>query len=339
MKTHNQYWIIAALAGIAIIAFAMIGCSRSVPSNQLTQITLQLKWTYNAGFVGDLVAKDKGLWKEQGLDVQIRPGGPGITPVKVVTSGDAQFGVATGDQLLLAAEDGNPVIAVALAYNKNPLAWIVRGESKINSAADFKGKKIGLSFIDDEPLFNAMMARVGLDPKKDVQVVPVKFDTSPFLRKEVDGFPIFRNTQGIELASELRKQGVETKTIGPADEGLVSYSNLYFTTNDYLNQHPEVVKAFVAGALKAWEYAQAHPDEAATIVAKYDKDNQLDIIKQEVVSTDALIKPSPTDHIGNMTREGWSSTQDILMKSQQLKKPLELDRLFTNRYVDEYYKH
>ena len=305
---------------------------------RLDKITLQLKWVYNAGFAGDLVAKEMGFWQEQGLDVEVRAGGVGITPIKVVTSGDAQFGVATGDQMFSAVEEGNPVVGVALAYQRNPLTWIVRADSKINSLADFKGKKIGLSFIDDEALFNAMMAKVSLDPKKDVQIIPIKFDNSPFLRGDVDAFPVYENTQAIEISEALKKQGVETKLIGPEDVGLVSYSNLYFTTEDYAKQHPDVVKAFVVGVLKGWAYAVAHPDEAAQIVGKYDKEDQSDVIQKSVKSTVNLVQPSHTAQIGKMTKEGWLSTQNIMLDSGQLKKAQDVDKIYTDQYVEMFNK-
>jgi len=325
----KRYLLLVATLAVSV---CICGCGKRSPAEG-RKITLQLKWVYNAGFAGDLVAKEKGFWKEQGLDVEVRPGGVGVAPVKVVAVGDAQFGVATGDQLLLAAEEGVPVVAIALAYRDNPLSWITRSDSGMNSARDFKGKKIGLSFIDDEPLFNAMMAHVGLDPKKDFQIVPVKFDTSPFLRGEVDAFPVYRNTQAIEIAAELNKQGVGAQVIGPADEGIVSYSNLYFVTRGFEKKHPDTVRAFVAGVLKGWAYAQAHPDEAAEIVARYDKETKPDIIKMQVRATNKLVQPSPADHIGEMTADGWASTEQILLQAKQLKKQLDVSSVFAEKYV------
>ena len=316
---------------VVVVVGVFVYLSNIPPASE--RVVLQLKWIYNAGFAGDLVAKEKGFWNEQGLDVEVRSGGVGIAPIKVVVSGDAQFGVATGDQLLLAREEDVPVVAVALAYTDNPLAWITRTSSGIKTAKDFKGKKIGLTFIDDEPLFNALTARVGLNPKNDVQVVPVKFDTSPFLRGEVDAFPVYRNTQGIELAAELAKQGQETHVVGVADEKVVSYSNLYFTSKNFEAKHPDIVRKFVAGVLKGWAYAQEHPDEAAEIVAKYDRENKVDVIKQCVRATSKLVKPGASDQIGKMTEAGWQSTQQILLEAKQLKKPLDLGAAFNANYV------
>jgi NitT/TauT family transport system substrate-binding protein len=313
------------------LAFFVAGCSKSSTSAK-QKITLQLKWVYNAGFVGDLVAKEKGFWKQQDLDVEIRPGGVGISPIKVVTTGDAQIGVTTGDQLLLAREEAAPVTAVALAYQDNPLVWIFRAATNIHSIRDFKGKRIGLTFIDDEALFNAMLIRAGIQ-RADINVVPVKFDTSPFLRGEVDAFPVFRNTQGIEIGSELAKQGIKTDMLGPADLRLIAYSNLYFVDDRFEKSHPEIVRKFVAGVLKGWAYSQDHADEVAEIVSKYDKETSRDLIKAQVEATNRLTRPTSDVTIGRMTEEGWQSTEQILLDAKQLKKPVDVNAVFTKNYV------
>src|ERR1019366_2109326 len=98
--------ILFVLAVVAIVAVVILTPNNTASSSSSkAKVVLQLKWIYNSGFVGDLVAKEKGFWKEQNLDVEVRAGGVGIAPIKVVASGDAQFGIATGDQLLLAAEE------------------------------------------------------------------------------------------------------------------------------------------------------------------------------------------------------------------------------------------
>ena len=85
--------------------------------------------------------------------------------------------------------------------------------------------------------------------------------------------------------------------------------------------------------LKGWSYAQDHPDEAAEIVAKYDKENKLEIIKQSVRATNKLVKPEASSQIGKMTLEGWQSTQQILLEAKQMKKTLDLNTAFVGSYV------
>jgi len=148
MKTRRKLAMITA--GVALIittSLAVVaGCGKGNEPPKPPEVTLQLKWIFNSGFAGDIVAEQDSLW--QNLKVKVAPGGMGIDPIKAVTSGKAQFGVATGDQLLLAIQEGAPVIALALVYQDNPLTWIVKTESGIQRPEDFRGKKVGLTFIE-----------------------------------------------------------------------------------------------------------------------------------------------------------------------------------------------
>lgn len=320
------------IAGAALLAAAVgfLSYRTAIAPPIEPRITLQLKWIYNAGFAGDLVADKKTGWP--GLDVDVLAGGIGVDPVKAVTSGSAQFGVATGDQLLQAAEAGAPVVAIALVYQENPLSWIVREESGITGPAGLRARKVGVTFIDDEALFRAMLRRAGLT-ENDLTIVPVKFDPSPFTSGQIDAYPVFRNTQGVEIAKVLERQRINTRFVGPADVAVISYSNLYFTTREYIEKHPQVVEAFVKGVIEGWRFAQNEPKEAALIVATYDKDNSLDVIEASIRETNALVKLPTTDRIGQMTKEGWEQTQDVLLQAGVLKTRIDLEQLFTTRFV------
>jgi len=295
------------------------------------KLVLQLKWIYNAGFAGDFVAKEK-FWK--GLDVEVRPGGIGVDPIKQVTSGSAQIGVATGDQLLLAVgNEEAPIIAIALVYQENPLAWIAKKDTGIQGPADLRGRTVGLTFTDDEPLFRAMLRKLGLE-EQQLTIERVGFDASKFLRNEVDALPVFRNTQGTELSLQLAKDMIDTVFVGPSDLGIVSYSNLYFTSRSFAKENPEKVVAFLRGALRGWRFAQSEARETALIVAQYDKETNVDVIKACVAATNKLVKPVENVAIGSMSKEGWEATQEILLTSGSLKERVNVETIFTNEYAE-----
>jgi NitT/TauT family transport system substrate-binding protein len=321
---------------LAVIVVGFFLYRRALPATVAKPVvTLQLKWLYNSGFAGDLVARDRSFWQE--LDVKVLPGGVGIDPVKAVVGGAAQFGVATGDQLLLAAEQNAPVVAIALVYQENPLAWITADGSRIDGPSALRGRKVGLTYIDDEPLFRAMLKKVGLKAE-EVTEVAVKFDVSPFLRGEIDAFPVFRNTQGIEISKQMAANGRGVaRFVSPSDVGVVSYSNMYFTTADYIRQHPKIVQAFVDGALDGWSYVHKSPKDAAAIVKASDTGNTIEMIEACVAETNRLVMRGTTDSLGLMTADGWTKTQDVLLQGGILKKNLNLDSLFDNKFVKNWH--
>lgn len=299
------------------------------PPAEVPRVVLQLKWLYNAGFTGDILAQERDLW--QGLEVAVREGGPAVNAVNAVVSGQADFGVATGDQLLLARVNGAPVVAIALAYRRNPLVWITRRSDRIQAAQDLRGRIVGLTYIDDEPLYRAWVGRAGLNPETDIQPTRVQFDLSPFLRGDIAAFPIFINTQGVELANRLGADSVQF--VGPEDEGIRSYSNMYFTTNRMIVERPEVVARFVDGVRRGWTLAADSPMVAAEIVTRYDRTTPAAVVRQSVDATNRLVFPEDSSQFGLMDLEGWSSTERILREAGVLKKPITLQEVFTNRFL------
>jgi NitT/TauT family transport system substrate-binding protein len=305
------------------------GDSRQPPPAKTPRVVLQLKWLYNAGFSGDLVAQDRHLWR--GLDVSVREGGPAINVVNAVVSGQADFGVATGDQILLARENGAPIVAIALAYRRNPLVWITRRSEGIKTARDLRGRTVGLTYIDDEPLYRAWVGRAGLNPETDIRPTRVQFDLSPFLTGNVAAYPVFINTQGVELANKLGPDSVNF--VGPEDAGIRSYSNLYFTTTRLATERPEIVAKFVDGIRKGWALAADSPAVAVEIVSRYDRTTPPDIIRRSVEATNQLVRPDSASQFGVMELSGWNSTATILREAGVLKDTVDMRRVFTNRFL------
>src|SRR5919205_3549030 len=110
---HRRYWVagIAALVVAAATAFAVTaaGGTKRAHSPKLTKVTLQLKWVTQAQFAGYYAAKEKGYYKDFGLNVNIKVGGPSITPETVVASGQADIGIDWLPSLLASRDTGTPL--------------------------------------------------------------------------------------------------------------------------------------------------------------------------------------------------------------------------------------
>lgn len=88
----------------------------------LTKVSVRLKWIHQAQFAGYYYAKEQDLYKSSGLDVELLPGGPDISPIQAVVSRSSDFGIIGADQIILARSKGVPVVAVAVIYKKSPVA-------------------------------------------------------------------------------------------------------------------------------------------------------------------------------------------------------------------------
>jgi NitT/TauT family transport system substrate-binding protein len=115
----------AAVVAVAAIAVALAAAALASPKHtQLTKVTLQLKWVTQAQFAGYYEAKAKGFYKQQGLDVTIKPGGPNIIPEQVVAGGQAQFGIDWLSSLMLSRAKGVPLVSISQVFNKSGLTLL-----------------------------------------------------------------------------------------------------------------------------------------------------------------------------------------------------------------------
>lgn len=227
-------------------------------------IRMQLSWTPSAEFAGYIVAKDKGFYKDAGLDVTILPGGPNVVNVQQMIAGAADVTVDRTSALLTAREKGYPVQGVAEFDDWSGFWLVAKKKNGINSPADLKGKRIGI-YSDDVPEFEAMMKKMGIDPKKDITSFFQGFTMDPFI---ADEYPVAMVTAWDELLL-LHEAGVPASDLTifkPSDVGAGILSGCLIFTEKFLDSHPDAVKKFVQATIEGWRYAHANPDEAVDIV-------------------------------------------------------------------------
>ena len=127
-----------------------------------TRSTLQLKWVTQAQFAGYYVAKDKGFYKEAGLDVTIKPGGPDIAPPQVIAGGGADVIVDWMPSALASREKGVPLVNIAQPFKRSGMMLTCRNDTGIKTPADFKGKTLGVWFFGNEYPFLSWMSQLGI---------------------------------------------------------------------------------------------------------------------------------------------------------------------------------
>src|SRR3982074_2458643 len=125
-------------------------------------VTIQLKWVSQAHFAGYLVAKDKGFYKEAGLDVTIKPGGPDVAPPQVVGGGGADVVVDWMPSALASREKGVPLVNISQTFKKSGLELTCRADTGIKKPADLKGKTVGVWYGGNEYPFLSWMSKLNL---------------------------------------------------------------------------------------------------------------------------------------------------------------------------------
>ncbi|MDA3787056.1 MAG: ABC transporter substrate-binding protein [Desulfobacula sp.] len=292
------------------------------------KLNYRLKWLFNASVAGDIYAKDQGYFKAAGLSVNVKEGSPEKNAIKELELGYADFGVASADQVIRALDKGADVVVLAQLFQVNPMQWIYRADQpEIKTLQDLKGRQIGITFGgNDETIMKTLLTRAGLG-SKDVRLSGVRFDFTPFLKKKVDVWPVYRNSQGVILQYKLMQEGEAVYFFNPSAFGVDFVANSIVTSGRMIKAHPQRVKSFLTALLKAWEAAMDQANEADVLAAvkKKDKGTRDDIRKKQLAVTRELIKPDPDIRIGRIDVNAWKQTENIMLTEKQIKAPVSIE--------------
>jgi len=259
--------IFAAAAALAM------GLSSSLALAQ-EKVTLQLKWVTQAQFAGYYVAKDKGFYKELGLDVTIKPGGPDIAPPQVIVGGGADVVIDWMPSALASREKGVALVNIAQPFKRSGMMLTCRKDSGIKTPADFKGKTLGVWFFGNEYPFLSWMSKLGIPTTggaDGVTVLKQGFNVDPILQKQADCVSTMTYNEYWQIIDagltpddlivfKYEEQGVSTM-----EDGLyVLEKNLEDAA------FSDRMARFVKASMKGWAWARDNSDAAADIVLEND---------------------------------------------------------------------
>lgn len=254
---------IAGLVASAIVAGAALAV---VPTavHAAEKASVRLKWVTQAQFAGFYVAKAKGFYDAEGLDLTINAGGPNINGETLVASNSDNFAVAGGMENLLAARaKGLPVVGIGVMLQRTPSAYVTRANSGIKSPQDFKGKTVSTFFSGAHNTLFAMLAKTGV-PQDEVKVIPQAVSLAPFLDGQVDVATVMHFNELITL----RNRGIDLTVFRAEDFGVNFPNDMIVTNETTLKQRPQVVQAFLNASLRGWKYALENQEEAIDILLK-----------------------------------------------------------------------
>ena len=324
MKTPRSVVVLALLASTIT---ACVPAATPTPA----PVTVQLSWTHQAQFAGMYAADENGYYTAEGLAVDFVEGGPSISPVQEVLGGTAQFGVTSGDALLVARAEGKPVRAIATIYRRSPRAYIALADSGITKPQDFVGKTISIGRAG-RPILYAMMARVGISPDQ-YTVVESTPELTSFYSGEVQVRYAFLNNEVLTVQAA----GYKINIIFPDDYGIHFVADTLFTTDDLIAQDPDLVLRFVRATLKGWTYAVEHPDEVGPLVLHYNPQADATLENDKMTATIPLINTGE-NHVGWMEPDVWAEMESTLREQGVITQPLDVTQVYTLQFLQEIYE-
>jgi ABC-type nitrate/sulfonate/bicarbonate transport system substrate-binding protein len=325
-------WLVIVLSVLLVT-----GCSSKKETENakekkqpLKKVSIVLDWTPNTNHTGLYVAKEKGFFKKEGLDVDIiMPGETGAD--QLVASGKAQFGVGYQEAITQARIQGVPLVSIAAVIQHNTSGFASPAGKQIQSPKDFQGKTYGgWGSPVEKSVITSLMKKENADANK-VKIVNMG-DTDFFtaVKRDIDFAWIYYGWTGVE--AELRNEKINMVYLTDYSDKLDYYTPVLETNEKMIKEDPETVKAFVNAAAKGYEFAIKNPDQAADILIKAAPDLDPKLVKK----SQEWLSPKYQDDAkewGIQKQEIWENYAQWMYENKLLDKKLDAKKAFTNEFL------
>jgi diguanylate cyclase (GGDEF)-like protein/PAS domain S-box-containing protein len=291
------------LAGLLLVP---AGNVFAAPSSA-QKIRLQLKWRHQFQFAGYYAAVAKGYFEDEGLQVELLEGSPGIDPAASLLSGEAEF-VVDSPAVLIKHQEGKPLVALAAIFQHSPSVMMTLKESRLDSPHDLSGKRVMMTPATD-PENMAMLVSEGI-PLESMTQVPHSWNIEDLVSGRVDAMSAYLTNEPYLM----QERGVPVSFIRPINYGVDFYGDCLVTTQDQVSGHPARVEAFLRAVQRGWRYAMENPEEIATLIrAQYSTQLSLQHLLFEAQTMRRLIRPDFVE-IGHMNPERWRHIAGLYVK-------------------------
>jgi len=317
-----------------VLILFVAGCGYGNPTSPPTQPPA-FAMTFMAGykpqanlpFVGVYLAKEKGFFTQQGLDVTIEHSSGKGEHVQLLLAGKVQVTTMDAATVLQRRLDpGLPVVSIALIGQRGQQAFAALADRGMKSPKDWEGKLVGFKGTPPPDLY-ALLAAAKADVNK-VNLVNVGFDPRVLTEGKVDVYPLFKSNEPYLI----QKWGYTITLWDAADYGVPTLGLTYVSSEDFISQHPDELRRFLKAAIQGIQYAADHPDEAVQVVMKY-AGAETDPEHMRFMLTSELKDAANSQGFGWQTKEQWQALADMLIQYQALTKAITVDTAFTTKFL------
>lgn len=324
-------WLVVVL-GLTMLL--VVGCQqeseKSVEADELTKIQFVLDWTPNTNHTGLYVARDKGYFKEQGLEVEIlQPGEAGAD--QLVASGKAQFGISAQEALTHARLQGVPLVSLAAVIQHNTSGFAAPKQVGLRSPKDFEGKTYGGWGAPIEvALLETLMEQNGGEPEKVNIVNAGNMDFFNMQAQGVDFSWIYYGWTGVE--AELRGQDIDMLYLTDYAKELDYYTPIIVTNERYIEENEETVRKFIAAVAKGYQYAIKEPKEAAKVLSEAVPELDSELVEASAIWL-AERYQADAPRWGEQSLDVWTNFANWMEEQALITEPFDAEKAFTNEFL------
>ncbi|MDM8532723.1 ABC transporter substrate-binding protein [Anaerolineales bacterium HSG25] len=305
----------------------------TTPDNSTSEepVSIQLGVGYipNVQFAPYYVAKAKGFFADEGLDVSLEHGFE-TDFVALTAKGDREFAVASGDQVILSRAQGLPIVYVMKWYERFPIAIMAPKDSGIDSPEALTNHTVGIPgpFGASYVAWKALLYATGVD-ESSIDLESIGFTQAEAVSTgQVDAAVVYIANEPIQLS----QQGIELNIFEISDY-IDLVSNGIVTNETVIKENPELVQRMVRASLRGLQYTIDNPDEAFDIVRQEVAEITDEDAPTQRMVLDASIELWKTDQFGKTSPEYWVKSIEFMKATGLLEGDVDIDRLYSNDFV------
>jgi NitT/TauT family transport system substrate-binding protein len=253
---------------VLVVATAIIitGFSTVYGENQLKNVSLMPQWIPQAQFAGYMVAKEKGFYRDAGLDLNLLVGGPGKNGFCSLADGEATFCTGWLSTAIKKRASGVRLVNISQITQRSALFLVALKKSGIREPKDLNGKRVGYWVGEFQVPVQAFIKKHDLQ----VEMIPNYTTVTILLKNAVDAVAaMWYNEYHTLLNSGYNRDELNELRVG--ELGVDFPEDGLYCMEDSFNADPQMCAALVSASLQGWRYAFDHQDEAINIVMKYAK--------------------------------------------------------------------
>lgn len=318
---------------VAATALALAACGGDDGSGgqegdggqELQDIHLVLGWLAEPSRGGYFAALQEGYYEEAGFEMFMDPG-TRVSAVQLVAAGRADFGLGDVDELLGARDKGIPVVGLFAPFQTSPRVLLYHEGQSIDDFSDLNGRTV---FVDPgDEWWEFVKNEYSLT---EVREQSYSGQLQPFITDEESVNQGFLGQEDLALADE----GIPVDYLFVGDSGFNPYTNVLFTTEEFIQQNPDVVREMVEASARGWEYYQDNYPEVNVFLQQYNQELTPEAMDANAEAQADLIYggDAETNGVGWMTEERWAEVGDILLEVGVLENPVDASAAFTTEFL------
>lgn len=305
---------------LAVVLLISAACAAPpVPPNP---VRVQLNWIHQAAFTGYYAAEAQGFYTAQNLQVEIREADRSTDFASQLVAGDFDFAIASAVEFEQAVALGSPLTAVSATFQISPEVLFALADSGITTVSDLPGRRVAIVNDSWRQIIHTLLQDAGLDPASIIEV-EVPFDKLELLYEgEVDVWTGYVGDEPVEAII----RGHPINLIYVADYSGFFYGDLLVTSQQLIDNNPNLVTSFVQATNQGWQWVIGHEAEAAQMMAQWQPAHSPAFHLEAIYQLLPLVKPG-RDPIGWLEQSKWEAT---LGQHYDPSRPG-----FTNRFIEQ----